>query len=560
MHFWFSPLPLPASLISELAIAGLEAWPNEQGSPHGDNCLLVYDSPERHIAAAAEAEAMFSSTALAEGYSHLLRCREASGQPLLTGWRVQRLGGLGLQNWLAGNEPSGVVGDAEEIHPLVASVILSLLDSQPELLEAYNDLELQVELLGSEADFTYRQRLQQTVALDDPLPQLLAALQTRGGELQELRNEAGRTRLELQKAQAELQAREQALLQQVNNLEEQLLNRGKQLEEARDKAERTQLELVQVQEELKQLVLTDDQKRQLLDTRTHEMQNLQENIQALKQELQPKVDKLEKQILSREKELQDAQEDAELTLLQLHQVQEELEHMVLVDRQKQQRLDTSTHELQSLQENIQALQQELQPKVDNLEQQVRTREHLLQESRDDAKLTLAQLHQVQEEMEHWVMADRQKRQLLDTRTHELQTLEANIQALRQELEPKVDNLKQQLQIRDRDLQNAREDADLTQLQLHQVQEELERYFVQSRAGSQLMEAQADQLNRAKRLMAKLAGHDFSPRGDATAVYVEVLPAADPTNQQLSVQMRALLNTYANSLDRANALLTKAMGR
>ena len=132
--------------------------------------------------------------------------------------------------------------------------------------------------------------------------------------------------------------------------------------------------------------------------------------------------------------------------------------------------------------------------------------------------------------------------------------------MEQELQPKLDQLEQQLHNRDRDLQQTRDEAELTLLQLHQVQEELERYFLQSRAGSQLVEAQADQLNRAKRLLSKLSRSDLSQRDAVAAVAVEVLPAYEPTSQQPSLQVQALLNTYASNLDRASALLTRAMRR
>jgi DNA repair exonuclease SbcCD ATPase subunit len=644
MRFWFSPLPLPAALISELAAAGLEPWPNNQGSPHGDICLLVYDSPERHIAAAAEADAVFSSAALAEGYSQLLGCREASSQPLLAGWRLQRVGVLGLQQWLAGNGHSNVVGDAEPINSLVASVILSLVDTQPQLLEAYNDLELQAELLGSEADLTYRQRLHQAIVQADPLQQLLAALQTREGELEQARQEAESTRLELHRVKEELkqlvladgqrqqmldtrndelkslqeniQALQQELRPKVDSMEQQLQTREKQLQDSRDAAEVTLHQLHQVQEELKLLVLADEQKQQLLDIRNQELLRLQERIQALQQELQSKVDNMEKQHKTLEKLLQDTRDDAELTLLQLHQAHEELEQLFLADQQKRQLVDARDQELHNLRAEHHALEQELQPKVTKLEQQIHTRDKQLQDTREAADLTLLQLHQIQEELEQLFLVDRQKQQLLDSRkqelhnlqgqlqnrdrdllgarddaertllhlhqvqeelkqldladrqkqqlleTHseELQSLQGDLEALQQELQTKVLNLEKQLQNRDRDLLDARDDSELIRLQLHQVQEELERYFLQTRACNQLVEAQADQLHRSKRLLAKLAMSDFSPSGDVATIPVEVLPPTDLTSQQPSLQVQALLKAYASNLDRASALLARAMRR
>jgi chromosome segregation ATPase len=206
------------------------------------------------------------------------------------------------------------------------------------------------------------------------------------------------------------------------------------------------------------------------------------------------------------------------------------------------------------------MEKDLQPKLDQLEQQLLYRDRDLQQTRDEAELTLLQLHQVQEELEQLFLTDRQKQQLLDSRSGELQSLQAHIHAMEQEFQPKLDQLEQQLHNRDHDLQQTRDEAELTLLQLHQVQEELERYFLQSRAGSQLVEAQADQLNRAKRLLSKLSRGDLSQRDAVATVAVEVLPAYQPTSQQPSLQVQALLNTYASNLDRANALLTKAMSR
>jgi len=333
MRFWFSSLQLPAGVIALLEMAGLESWPGSLGPPEDGSCVLVYDSPEKLIGAAAEARTSLSSSVLAQQYKELLRYAHATGQPLLAGWRIERIGGHGLRRWLAKQDPGTEITAADPISPLLASVVLSLLDTQPELLNAFADIELQAELLGSEPELNDRQRLLQAAAQTDPLPELLAVLHNRDDELQE------------------------------------------------------------------------------------------------------------------------AREEAELTLLQLHQVQEELE-------------------------------QQLRPQVATLEQQVQSRTNELQEAREEAELTLLQLHQVQEELEH--------------------------------------------------------------------------YFLQSRAGSQLVEAQAEQLGRAKRLLAKLQMSDFQQAAKATPVAVEVLAATDCRTQTTSLQVQALLDSYASSLKRAESLLAKAI--
>ena len=51
-----------------------------------------------------------------------------------------------------------------------------------------------------------------------------------------------------------------------------------------------------------------------------------------------------------------------------------------------------------------------------------------------------------------------------------------------------------------ELKEAREEAELTLLQLHQVQEELEHYFLLSREQSSLLDAHAEQQKRVQKLL------------------------------------------------------------
>lgn len=83
-----------------------------------------------------------------------------------------------------------------------------------------------------------------------------------------------------------------------------------------------------------------------------------------------------KELHSTTKVEQDAREEAELTLLQLHQVQEEQGAVSLADR-------AGAIELEQLKQQV-------------------------QEAREEAELTLLQLHQVQEELEHYFLLSRGK--------------------------------------------------------------------------------------------------------------------------------------------------------
>ena len=136
---------------------------------------------------------------------------------------------------------------------------------------------------------------------------------------------------------------------------------------------------------------------------------------------------------------------------------------------------------------------------DSLEQDelLQTAQAELKEAREEAELTLLQLHQVQEELEQ-VFLQKQARE------SEVNELKQQLRA--REREPKsaqqsnsaVGN--QQLATPQADLKEAREEAELTLLQLHQVQEELEHYFLLSREQSSLLDAHAEQQKRVQKLL------------------------------------------------------------
>ena len=105
-------------------------------------------------------------------------------------------------------------------------------------------------------------------------------------------------------------------------------------------------------------------------------------------------------------------------------------------------------------------------------------------------------------------------------------------------------------------QEAIEEVELTLLQLHQVQEELEHYFLNAQSAEQLAAAQQDQLLRAQALMARVLP-EAAAQPLVQGLEVEVLPPLTPA---AGVQIEALLSSYASSLHRAASLLQRAMQR
>ena len=100
------------------------------------------------------------------------------------------------------------------------------------------------------------------------------------------------------------------------------------------------------------------------------------------------------------------------------------------------------------------------------------------------------------------------------------------------------------------------EVQVTLSQLHQVQEELEYYFLHAQSSRQLTDAQSRELLRAETLLGRLLSNSFHIN-DIYPSYVEVLPPVTPSAQ---VQTEALLVSYAKTISRAAALLRRATFR
>lgn len=140
---------------------------------------------------------------------------------------------------------------------------------------------------------------------------------------------------------------------------------------------------------------------------------------------------------------------------------------------------------------------------------------------------------------------------------ELQRAEEELEKLHLAInaqDAEITQLRNQLESVHHQKQCATEEAELTLLQLYQVQEELEHYYLQARGADQLATAQQDQLLRAQVLMSRLLP-EAAALAPAKRVSLEVLPPSPPESP---VQTEALLSSYFTSLRRASALLQRAI--
>lgn len=231
MLYWVSPFPLDLADQALLEEAGLSRWMGSSAEiPDGD-CLLLYNSPDQLISNSADT----TPELLLKGYRIILDWFEQNKQPLLATWQLQQLGSDQLNNWLDNHSDPSLTPQPDQIPPLVAVVVSKLIDAEPDLIDAYKDLELRAQLLGREPDLNYQQRLRQVsnqeLALLQALrhPNIIAALelqlQEKDRQLKQLQEEVDLAISQLDQVQEEL---EHYFL--LNRGLQQLIDRHEQLE------------------------------------------------------------------------------------------------------------------------------------------------------------------------------------------------------------------------------------------------------------------------------------------------------------------------------------------
>jgi hypothetical protein len=428
MRYWFSPFPQPATQLSLLAEANLQPWTAEKTATPDERCLLLYDSPDGVIRAAAERQEgalTITPRELREGYSTLLDESRRFGHLLLASWQLRRLGLQGLRQWLVeGNDGLAAlraqVFEPDPIPVLLAATTLCLTEAEPQLLNGYHDLELSATLLGRDPDLHYLQRLRQ--ASQDGVALLHALDQTL------------RMPVESRELERRLASKESELLVTREELEAQ----------ARDI------------HHLKANLNT------LNETR-------QQELSALRQHFASQQAELEQRLIAQASELQAARTEGEERLVRLHQVQEELEARFLANRDKQDQLRSQAEEIQNLREKSQTqaerhqaelqewqqaqaglrathaqeltdLRQRLEPQLAALEQQLSTRESELLEARKGAEFTALQLHQVQEELEHQFLASRASHQLVEAQVEQLERAQRLLARLQRHGSPSLPSM------------------------------------------------------------------------------------------------------------------------
>ena len=529
-------------MLVQLERAGVEpvsGLPVEEGEP----VLLLYDPPDLLLASPD-----LDGPGLLEGYRKLLAA--PANSPRLTLWRLAGLDAEELGIVVCGDLALERSFDfaPPEPDPLAALVSVALCRSVPGLLDAYLDLELQALLLGGEPDSGYLRRLQSSYSAEDLLP----AWRTAGVLSQQIADLDD----QLEQSHRLLKDKENSLAEAKQELEQQETAR----KEARAEAELSLLQLQQVQEHYFLRSRSSDQEvaaqaSALLDAEAREKEQgarlmvLEAEVVQLRRErdeasqgreLQVKrMVEVQQELSSQAESFAELREEAEFNLVQLHKVQEELEHYFLSSRcQDQQvaaqaaallRAEVSGKEqgarlvvleaevVQLRRERDEACQGREQQgiKMAEMEQQLLSKAAELTEvrqrlhSRDQqvgaqaAALLQAEVSG-KEQGARLVVLEAEVVQLGRERTEATQGRELQgkrMAAIEQELSSKAEALRE-----------ANDEGERLLLQLQQLQEELEHYFLHSRSSDELVAAQAEQNGRAFSLLGRMLQLRSAPGG------------------------------------------------
>ena len=217
------------------------------------------------------------------------------------------------------------------------------------------------------------------------------------------------------------------------------------------------------------------------------------------------------------------------------------------------RIESAIQQLIAKEEETQSEIYELTRQNDDLEEQIEIKTILI-----ESLIRERDARDIEKVIEQQQLAD--LKNLLDSKESELQAvvLERDARDIEKVIEQQqLAELNNQLEAAQKKGSKTSEEAKLMLLQLHQVQEELEHYFLKSRAVDQLAEAQQRQLSRAKMLMSRL----LPVEAQSNSTYGESINVINPdviSQPQRSVQTDALLISYQKSLHRAAAMLQDAI--
>ena len=224
-------------------------------------------------------------------------------------------------------------------------------------------------------------------------------------------------------------------------------------------------------------------------------------------ETQEKLKKSDSQIKEFEKSQAEQKEENDLLLAQLHQVQEELEKYFLENKSHQEKLNALQQQLNEKAEESKKLADDLKAKLAESEKKLSEANKLIK-AEGDAKVNEVQKQKADLEKK---LADansaaaKQKsdfEQKLSELASQLNSQKADLEKQLAAANESANQLKSQLSAKDASEADLKSENDLLLAQLHQVQEELEKYYLGNKELEGSVTEAADLIKRLRYAMVR----------------------------------------------------------
>ena len=398
MAVWFSPFPLEPALKQRLLSCGWSHWEG-QLTELPLNAILIYDTPDRLLSCY---EQYFSFEIIRDGYKNLLTFTGAN--PVVSAWRLSAC----TNDSLASDFKQFIIEQyCPNPEPLAALIVKTAIQSQPDILDLYLDLELRAELLGSEPDVHYRKRLQNTLDPDElgaafnsfllchySLDVCLQSRALADQDLEKLKQNESKLLLIQQDLKQQLASQENSYQQEMTALQHRL-------SEAITEKEQTLKHLQETQSELEHHFVANRESSSENVAITEALDALRVENQDLKQQLTSKENSYRQEMTALQHRLSEAITEKEQTLKHLQETQAELEHHFVANRESSSENVAIMETLEALRVEKKALQHRLVQLDQSNQQQIASLQLQVKDLGTEKSNVLRHLQQTQNELEHY---------------------------------------------------------------------------------------------------------------------------------------------------------------
>ncbi|MDO6617608.1 hypothetical protein [Shewanella sp. 6_MG-2023] len=350
------------------------------------------------------------------------------------------------------------------------------LNSDTELQQLFEQLESAAELLNTEFNPSTKARIEAYCEMISKLQ--YQGEQTKKRQQQELTELTAKissleTKLSnLTTEHAELKNKNISAESEIQDLKSSLSECKSENTALTSENELALLQVHQLQEELEQTFLNS----QKLESENNELVSSNLALESKASNLITLNTELESDKTTLQSVFSDRESENKLALLQVHHLQEELEQTFInaqkLETEKNSALIESGRNQMTNKKNKQLMDQLTvsNNKIESLSQNLEQQKSMFEENKAENELALLQVHQLQEELEHTFL-----------KTQKLQNEKEELVSSISSLKSKVSNLSNNLTAKNNEQSELESDLEseneLAILQIHQLQEELEYYYL-----------------------------------------------------------------------------------